>query len=121
MATLPPLQDLLTQIQQAIGPALSPSLTSASAGSDIFEAYILSIILDAAEAEGATITFCNVDASFPEVFTFRTNPGHIWSTAQQYTHAEIQFVGVPLLEALWAFCCGTPKPSSGIGHTMTKR
>lgn len=99
MATLPPIQDLLTQIQQAIGPALSPSLTSASAGSDIFEAYILSIILDAAEAEGATITFRNVDGSLPTVFTFRTSPGHIWSTAQQYTHAEIQFVGVPLLEA----------------------
>jgi hypothetical protein len=99
MATLPPLPDLLAQIEAAIGPALSPSLTSASAGSDVFEAYILSIILDAAEAEGATITFRNVDGSAPTVFTFRTSPGHLWSTAQPYTHAELQFPGVPLLEA----------------------
>ena len=99
MATLPPLPDLLAQIQAAIGPALLPSLTTASGGSDVFEAYVLSIILDAAEAEGAILTFRNVDGSVPTIFTFRTSPGHIWSTAQQYTHAEIQFPSVPLLEA----------------------
>jgi hypothetical protein len=98
MATLPNPQLLLSEIQAAIG-TIPPSLTAASAGSDIFEAYTLSIVLDAAESEGATIDFRNVDGSVPAIFTFRTSPGHIWSDAQPYSHARIQFPNIPLLEA----------------------
>lgn len=99
MSNLPDLATLLAQIQSTLGPSLSPSLTTASAGSDIFEAYVLSIIIDAAEIEGAAVNFRNVDGSMPTLFKFRTSPGHIWWDALPYTHAEIQFPGVPLLEA----------------------
>jgi len=99
MGTVPPLPALLAQIQAAIGASMTPSLTTASAGSDIFEAYILSIIIEAAEAEGAVVTFRNVDGSVPTLFTFRTSPGHIWWDSQQYTHVQIQFADVPMLEA----------------------
>ena len=98
MATQPNLPSLLTQIQNALGGAIAPSLTAASAGSDIFEAYILSIVLNAAEIEGATIAFRNVDGSVPGLFTFRTSPGHIWWDSQLYTHVELQFPDAPLLE-----------------------
>src|SRR5260370_42555614 len=99
MGTLPKLPALLQAIQAGLGPAISPSLTTASAGSDIFEAYVLTIILEAAEAEGGAISFRNVDGSIPTIFTFRTSPGHIWWNNQPYTHAEIQFSNLPLLEA----------------------
>jgi len=99
MATLPPLNNLLVQIQAALGPALPPSLTLASAGSDIFEAYVLSLILDAAETESAIIGFANVDGSVPTQFRFRTSPGHIWWDSQPFTYATIQFPDTPLLEA----------------------
>jgi len=98
MGNAPSLPTLLAEIQAVLGPSISPSLTNASAGSDIFEAYVLSVILDAAEAEGATVAFRNVDGSIPTVFTFRTSPGHIWWNNQPYTHAEVQFQNAPLLE-----------------------
>jgi hypothetical protein len=99
MSNSPSLASLLAQIQSAIGPSLTPSLTTASAGSDVFEAYVLSIIIDAAEIEGAAVSFRNIDGSTPTLFTFRTSPGHIWWDSQPYTYAQIQFPGVPLLEA----------------------
>ena len=95
MATLPLL---LAQIQATIGPAMSPSLSSASAGSDLFEAYIFSLVLEAAEVEGATINFRNVSGPQTGLFTFRTSPGHIWWDSQPYTHAELIFPGLPQLE-----------------------
>jgi hypothetical protein len=99
MATQPNLPALLQAIQTALGPAIMPSLTAASAGSDIFEAYVLSIFLQAAGIEGAAIGFRNVNGPITNTFTFRTSPGHIWSESQPYTHAEIQFPNLPLLEA----------------------
>ena len=99
MATQPNLPALLQAIQTALGPAIAPSLTAASAGSDIFEAYVLSIILQAAGTEGATVGFRNVNGPATTIFTFRTSPGHIWWNNQPYTHAEIQFPNLPLLEA----------------------
>lgn len=98
MATTPILASLLAQIQTTLG-SVSPGLTTASAGSDIFEAYVLSVILDAADTEGATIRFRNVDGSIPVTFTFRTTPGHLWWDSAPYTHAEIKFQDAPLLEA----------------------
>jgi hypothetical protein len=98
MSSPVPLPNLLAQIQAALGPGMPASLTTASDGSDIYEAYILSLVIDAAEAEGAVVSFSNVDGSLPTVFTFRTSPGHIWWANQPYTHVELQFPGVPLLE-----------------------
>jgi hypothetical protein len=95
MATLP----LLTEIQAAIGATLTPSLTAASAGSDIFEGYVLSLVLQAAQTEGAMVTFTNVGGPTSGVFTFRTSPGHIWSTVQPYTYAILRLPNVPPLEA----------------------
>lgn len=89
---------LLTAIQVALGSAVSPSLTSASDTSDIFEAYIFSLILEAARVEGANIYFRNVNGSSPSTFVFRTSPGYIFSRTQPYTHAVIDFPGKPMLE-----------------------
>src|SRR5689334_11022140 len=89
---------LLTAIQAALGSTISPSLTSASDTSDIFEAYVFSLILEAARIEGANVYFRDVNGNSPSTFIFRTSPGYIFSRAQPYTHAVIEFSGKPTLE-----------------------
>lgn len=98
MATLPPLPDLLNAIDLSLA-SLPINLTSQSAGGDVFEAYIFALIVDAAENEGAAIVFLNRDGSVPSQFIFRTSPGHLYSSAQNYTYARIEFPNVPILEA----------------------
>jgi hypothetical protein len=91
---------LIADIQSALGSALNPSLTSASVASDLYEAYLFSIIIDAARAEGATrVDFRSRNQTNPTVFVFRTSPGYLHSAAQDYGYAEIEFQGKPVLEA----------------------
>lgn len=90
---------LLRDISASLGAAIAPSLTVASAASDLFEAYVFSMVLDAARAEGATIFYENVNRAPPTQFVFRTSPGYIFSTTQPYTHAVIRFGRMPQLEA----------------------
>lgn len=91
--------DLLMQIQATLGAAISPSLATASDASDIFEAYVFSLIMEAARTEGASITYRDVSGNTPSVFVFRTSPGYIFSTNHPYTHAIIAFPDKPPLEA----------------------
>ena len=92
--------DLLNEISLQLGHAINPSLTTASAPSDLFEAYLLSLVLRAAEREGAGISYENVHGnSSPTTFVFRTSPGQIASRRHPYTHAVISFPGKPDLEA----------------------
>ena len=95
----PNQQTLLNHIQAALGRAMNPSLTMASAASDIFEAYVFSLLLEAARTETATVSFEDVHGGTPNVFTFRTSPGFIFSTAKNYTHAVLTFPSKPPLEA----------------------
>jgi hypothetical protein len=90
---------LLSAIQTTLGSTITPSLTSTSASSDIFEAYIFSLVLEAARIEGANIAFQNVNGSIPSTFVFRTSPGYIFSNVHSYTHAIIDFPNRPTLEA----------------------
>ncbi|MBI4516858.1 MAG: hypothetical protein HY699_13695 [Deltaproteobacteria bacterium] len=104
---------MLNEIRSAVGAALVPNLTNASAAADIFEAYTFSIVLRAAVDEGASVTFENVDGARTNALTFRTSPGHIWSPTRPYTHAVVQFPGKPELEAhLGVFVTG----KSGVLH-----
>ncbi len=96
---MPLRQELLDEIQSAIGSSLVPNLSTASTASDLFEAYVFCIVLRAASEEGASVTFENVDGTQTKALTFGTSPGHIWSTAQAYSHAIIQFSGKRELEA----------------------
>jgi len=91
---------LLSDIQSALGPALIPSLTASSAANDLYEAYLFSIMIEAARTEGAIrVDFRSRAQSNPAVFVFRTSPGYLHSTAQDYGYAEIEFQGKPVLEA----------------------
>ncbi len=97
---MPLRPNLLTDIQNALGPALIPSLIVVSAATDLYEAYLFSIIIDAARAEGAIrVTFRSITQTNPNVFIFRTSPGYLASTNQDYGYAEIEFQDKPILEA----------------------
>jgi hypothetical protein len=72
----------------------------ASQGDDLYEAYVWSIVLDAARNKGATITFKDINGNtVGGSFHFRTSPCEIWWNAHDYCHAELAFAGCPLLEA----------------------
>ena len=95
---MPISSDLISSIQASLGNSIAPSLTTASATWDLYEAYIFSLILEAARSEGANVNYVNRDGSTPTVFTFRTSPGRIWSPLP-YTYAVLEFQGKPTLEA----------------------
>jgi hypothetical protein len=96
---MPLRPQLLAEIQQVLGPSLVPSLTSASAANDIYEAYLFSLICEAAITEGATVAFRSRTQPSPASFVFRTSPGYINSTTHDYGYAIIEFSNKPLLEA----------------------
>ena len=90
--------ELLNAVQSALGPAIVPSLSTSSASSDLFEAYVLGIVLDAARDLGAQVEYRNRNGPTNQ-FVFRTSPGFIFSTAQLYTYASIALPNAPLIEA----------------------
>ena len=97
---MPLRPNLLAEIQNALGAALPPSLTTASAANDLYEAYLFTIIIDAARREGAArVAFRSRPQSSPAIFVFRTSPGYLASTTQDYGYAEIEFPRKPVLEA----------------------
>jgi hypothetical protein len=88
--------NLLSEIQQALGAAVIPSLTPASAANDVYEAYLFSLVLRSAESMGATITLA---CRPPNPFVFRTSPGYLKSRNQNYGYAIVAFPRCPILEA----------------------
>lgn len=92
-------RELLAQLRMSLGVSISPSLTIMSGASDIFEAYVFSLLLDAARIEDANIVYRDVYGNSPNTFVFRTSPGYIFSRVQPYTHAVISFLNKSPLEA----------------------
>jgi hypothetical protein len=96
---MPIRSDLLTEIQNTLGAATSASLTTSSDASDLFEAYVFSLAVRAAQTEGASVSYRDRSGKVPTNFIFRTSPGYIYSTTQAYCHAVIHFQNKPALEA----------------------
>src|SRR6266480_6787350 len=83
-------RELLNEIRAALGPAVSPSLTTRSKGCDIYEAYLFGLVLESAQQEDARrIAFENVDGSTGSTVTFRTTPMKIQTRKRPYSHAVI--------------------------------
>ncbi|WP_207460265.1 hypothetical protein [Azospirillum sp. SYSU D00513] len=95
---------LMAEIQSALSLAITPNLTAASDGADLYEAYVWALVLEAAQSEGGNITFKDINGNTIDgvahaQFHFRTSPGAISSDRHPYSHAEIHFQKCPLLEA----------------------
>ncbi len=90
---------LLSDIQAVLGSALPTTLTTSSAASDIYEAYLFSLVCQAARDQGGTVEFRSIESATPTTFIFRTSPGYISSTNADYGYAIIEFQNKPILEA----------------------
>lgn len=77
---------------------MSPTLSTASAAADIFEAYVWALVIEGARQEGANVGFRNSQGAVVSSFVFRTSPGAIYSSSP-YTFARVDFAGLPALEA----------------------
>jgi hypothetical protein len=96
---VPIRQDLLDRIDAVLGTGVPTNYSNASAANDLFEGYVFSLVIAAARAEGALVSFEDVNEAAVTSLLFRTSPGFIYSRAQSYTHARIAFPRCPELEA----------------------
>jgi hypothetical protein len=96
---MPIRQDLLDEVDAALGSGVTTNYSTASAANDLFEGYVFSLVIAAARAEGAQVSFEDVNEAAVTSLVFRTSPGFIYSRVQPYTHARIAFPRCPELEA----------------------
>ena len=96
---MPLRSNMWNDISAALGKAVSANLSAASAGNDLYEAYIWTLVLEAAQREGATIRLLTRSGNLATHFHFRTSPTSIFSTSHDYCHAELHFPHAPTLEA----------------------
>lgn len=90
---------MLSAITSVLGSAISSSPIAASSLPDIFEAYVLTLLVRAAGDEGGNVTFIDRHGAPATTLVLRTAPGYLYSEAKNYTHALIDFPGKPALEA----------------------
>lgn len=92
------LADLESAYNQHLGNKVPVS--SPGQANDAFEVYALSLVLKAAKEEGAVVSFQTVNGTVnPSILIFRSSPGRIYSTADDYAHAMISFDGELNFEA----------------------
>lgn len=89
---------LLAEIEETLSNAVLPSLSNSDAVSDIYEAYLFSLVLQAAREEGADVSLACINGGMPSTFVFRTSPGYLNSRRKNYGYAVIDFAGCPRLE-----------------------
>jgi hypothetical protein len=103
-------QALLNQIDQELGNSVTSSLTSLSKACDLYEAYVFSLALAAAKAEGASIAYFDRHGNVSTIFEFRTGPSSIFTRTANYSHAELVFANKPTLELhVGVYIWGTAK------------
>jgi hypothetical protein len=90
---------MLADITAALGSTISTGPLSAASLPDVFEAYVLTLVIRAARSEGASVTYMTRSGNPASTLLLRTSPGYIYSTAHDYTHAVLEFGGRPALEA----------------------
>lgn len=89
---------LIAEMSKILGPTIGTNYTASSAANDTFEGYIFSIVVKAARAAGATVTYETTKGVATTSLLFRTSPGDIFSEKHDYTHAIIELPKCPPLE-----------------------
>jgi hypothetical protein len=90
------LHRIISSLQNVLGVFAAQPLL-ASAPNDIYEAYLFSVVVDAADREGAAITWQDGDGAPASQLLFRRSPGFIHSRGP-FTHALLEFTNKPPLE-----------------------
>jgi hypothetical protein len=96
---MPVSDQLIAAIIQSLQQSVDSIITDPLESSDLFEAYIFTLTVEAAQSQGATVTYEQIGKDGAQEFVFRTSPGHIYSTQQPYTYAVIEFTDAPPLES----------------------
>ena len=91
--------DLAGAVAAALAPAIAPNLTAADFTYDLYEAYIFTLVLTAARREGFAIRYASITTPPPLTFTFRTSPGHIYTSTRPYSYAILTATNGLELEA----------------------
>ncbi len=81
--------DLAAEVAASLAPGASPNLTSAHRAYDLYEAWVFTLIVRAAQIENFTVAYESITAPPPGTFTFRTSPGHIYTATQPYSYAVL--------------------------------
>jgi hypothetical protein len=92
-------EELIDAISDVVGSMVSLGAVAGSADNDRFEAYVWSIAIRAAIAEGATVSYKDPAKKDVVNLLFRTSPGSISTKTPPFTYALIQFAEKPDLEA----------------------
>lgn len=104
-------QEMIAAVEQALS-ALEPNYRGEAAESDLYEACLLSVLVEAARDAGGT-TFSTIDGTRPAPFLrFRRSPGNLW--IGNYTYIVVSFPNSSkVLEAhLGVYVAG----ASGVAH-----
>jgi hypothetical protein len=92
--------DLLAEISRLLGMLpLPPHAASHVRDNDLFEQFVFGLLVDAARAEGASVSHRSPDGRRTSTLCFRISPGWIYRHGPGYTHALIAFDGKIPLEA----------------------
>jgi hypothetical protein len=89
---------MLNAITAVLGSAINANPLATVAQSDIFEAYVLTLVIRAARTENATVSYASRNGMPATELLLRTSPGFIFSTAKNYTHAVLTFPDGRVLE-----------------------
>src|SRR3954451_6401396 len=94
-----PKDDLLAGIASVLPPGGSTTISS-SGLDDLFEAYVLTALVQAAKAEHWTVTLEDMSEAPATTALFRRSPGNIYATpgSHNFTHFAFTRAGVPALE-----------------------
>lgn len=91
-------RDLLAEIKRLIG-SLPSNIKSSSSLDNVYEVYLFTLVLRAAQAEGANVILRDQSNPSPRRLHFRSSPGYLNSNIRSYSYAEIVFPNKPILEA----------------------
>ncbi|CAN5536478.1 hypothetical protein BH10ACT7_BH10ACT7_05570 [soil metagenome] len=89
--------DLLEEIESLLA-MIDTSYSESSAANDIYEGYVLALVVDAARRAGAEVEYRTVLGAVTNDLYFRTSPGLIYSKLHDYSHAVLRFSSCPPLE-----------------------
>ncbi|PKF79534.1 hypothetical protein CW749_11125 [Vibrio sp. vnigr-6D03] len=96
-ASKPNITDLTTAYDSIL--AAHAPVHHSNHAHDAYEVYLFSLVIKAAQAEGATVSFeDNRNQKNPSTLIFRSSPATIYSSANAFTHALISFASAPILE-----------------------
>lgn len=92
--------DLLAAIRAVLPPGGVVLIESAEL-SDLFETYVLTGLIQAAEADGWTVSLHGLNEAPTQRALFRRSPGNIYAgpSSQNFTHFVLTKASVPALEA----------------------